>query len=36
MSNSATISEKLDGLLAAFNDHDINAVTRYFAADCAL
>ncbi len=36
MSNSATISEKLDGLLAAFNDHDIDAVMRYFAADCAL
>ena len=26
----------MDGLLAAFNDHDINAVMRYFAADCAL
>ena len=35
MSNSATISEKLDRLLAAFNDHDIDAVMRNFAADCA-
>ena len=36
MSNSATISEKLDGLLTAFNDRDIDAVMRNFAADCAL
>jgi ketosteroid isomerase-like protein len=27
---------KIDGLLAAFNDHDIDAVMSYFAADCAL
>ncbi|MBT4488097.1 MAG: nuclear transport factor 2 family protein [Rhodospirillaceae bacterium] len=36
MPSSTSIAEKLDGLLAAFNDHDIDRIMSYFAQDCAL
>lgn len=36
MSDEARILEALDGLAAAFNAHDIDAIMEFFAEDCSL
>ena len=36
MANGAEILAALEGLAAAFNAHDIDAVMSFFAPDCSL